>query len=629
MKTEPTYQKLRGGYYTPQPIAQFLARWAIQSPTAVVLEPSCGDGNLLVAAAETLMKLGASPESVAGLLLGVELDQHEADKAVKRLQALGVPIVSNNSSEDGFNNPLTPQPPNNPPAPLWKGESFGKGDVNHVQVGDFFAHCQRELFGEKLFNTVLKERKRFDAVIGNPPFIRYQNFPEEHQKIAFQLMRQAGLNPNRLTNSWLPFLVVGSLLLKENGRLAMVVPAELFQVNYAAEVRQFLSEFYDRITLVTFKRLLFDGIQQEVVLLLGERNKYKNGGIRSIELNGVEALASLTETNLDVIELKPIDHSTEKWTQYFLKADEIELLRSLLTLSQLTLSGKVLDVDVGIVTGRNEFFILTQRQVKKHSLEPYLERVVSRSGHLHGAIFSAADFLTNVQEQLPAFLFMPPDEPLEQLPQPVQNYILGGEAKGVHKGYKCRIREKWYIAPSVWIPDAFMLRQVHAYPKLILNDAQATCTDTIHRVRLKNGVGGKVVTAAFLNSLTFAFAEVTGRSYGGGVLTFEPSEAESLPLPLTGAEQLDLNHICNLLRDDDIDGVLDITDRTLLIEGLGLGAEQVRMLRGIWAKLRDRRINRKHKRKKVEYPIPQESLEPPKHETVVEYQPLLGGFDEE
>jgi adenine-specific DNA-methyltransferase len=233
-----------------------------------------------------------------------------------------------------------------------------------------------------------------------------------------------------------------------------------------------------------------------------------------------------------------------------------------------------------------------------------------------------------VQEQLKAFLFMPPDDPLEQLPQPARNYILAGEVKGVHKGYKCRIREKWYIAPSVWIPDAFLLRQVHAYPKLILNDAQATCTDTIHRVRFKNGVGGKLVTAAFLNSLTFAFAEVTGRSYGGGVLTFEPSEAESLPLPLIGAEQLDLNHLCALLRDDDIDGVLDITDRTLLIEGLGLGAEQVRRLRGIWGKLRDRRINRKHNRKTVEYPVQQESLKPPKHEEAVGYQPLLGGFDE-
>ena len=45
-----------------------------------------------------------------------------------------------------------------------------------------------------------------------------------------------------------------------------------FEVNYAAQLRCFLSEYYSRITLITFKKLVFEGIQQEIVLLLGERN---------------------------------------------------------------------------------------------------------------------------------------------------------------------------------------------------------------------------------------------------------------------------------------------------------------------------------------------------------------------
>jgi len=179
------------------------------------------------------------------------------------------------------------------------------------------------------------------------------------------------------------------------------------------------------------------------------------------------------------------------------------------------------------------------------------------------------------------------------LPKPLQQYIALGEAQDYHKGYKCRIRRHWYIVPSVWTPDAFMLRQVHAYPKLVLNTAQAVCTDTIHRVRFLDGVNGEAVTAAILNSLTFAFAEVTGRSYGGGVLTFEPSEAESLPLPLAGAEHLDLEHIDKLLRENNIDDVLEITDEVLLVQGLGLNRNYVSRLRRIWSKLRDRRINRK------------------------------------
>lgn len=130
--------------------------------------------------------------------------------------------------------------------------------------------------------------------------------------------------------------------------------------------------------------------------------------------------------------------------------------------------------------------------------------------------------------------------------------------------------------PSIWIPDAFRLRQVHGCPKLILNEAQATCTDTIYRVRFINGVKPKVAACTFLNSMTFAFAEVTGRSYNSGVLTFELGEAEKLPIPLPCAENLDINMIDAHLHNNNTEVVLDITDRVLLVEGLGLSEEKTR-----------------------------------------------------
>ena len=51
----------------------------------------------------------------------------------------------------------------------------------------------------------------------------------------------------------------------------MVIPAELFQVNYAGETREFLARYFDRLTLITFQKLVFEEIQQEVILLLGEK----------------------------------------------------------------------------------------------------------------------------------------------------------------------------------------------------------------------------------------------------------------------------------------------------------------------------------------------------------------------
>ncbi len=548
MKPVATYQKLRGGYYTPKPIADFLARWAIQTPTTNILEPSCGDGMVLEAAVETLISRGVDTASISNLVQGIEFDPQEAKKALERLQMLIGPQ-------------LTPR----------------------IDIGDFFSYCQRYLAEDTLF----------DAIIGNPPFIRYQNFPENHREMAFYLMQRAGLHPNRLTNAWVPFLVAATLVLSRTGRLAMVIPAELLQVNYAAELRRFLSQYYSYITLITFKKLIFDGIQQEIVLLLGERNGSEHTGIRTIELDGVNDLISYEYTAFQSEKLKEMDHSTEKWTMYFLDEVELQLLRTLKTHPMLTIADRAIDVDVGIVTGLNEFFVLTEEQVEKHALRPYTQRIVGRSAHLPGIRFSDADWVANVGNQSPAFLLRTPDVPFYCLPDELKEYITNGEEKGLNKGYKCRIRNRWYVVPSVWVPNAFMLRQVHHYPKIILNDADATCTDTIHRVRLRNGTPAKTVAAAFLNSLTFAFSEVMGRSYGGGVLELEPNEAERLPLPLLGAEALDLNELDGLLRQGDIYTALDITDDVLLRKGIGLSIDETRMLRTIWQKLRDRRVNRK------------------------------------
>jgi adenine-specific DNA-methyltransferase len=549
-KTAASYQKLRGGYYTPKAIADFLAKWAIQSPTSRILEPSCGDGALLVSALQRMVDLGSSISSANELIHGVEIDPIEAQTAIQRLTSL-VDL------------------PNYP----------------NIHVGDFFSYCQ----------THLINHKTFDAVIGNPPFIRYQNFPEEHRAIAFHLMHNAGLRPNRLTNAWVPFLVAATQLLSSHGRLAMVIPAELLQVKYTAELRRFLSDAYNHITLITFKKLVFEGIQQEIVLLLGERNGSKSTGIRTIELEDANDLHVYDHDALIDSPLKEMDHTTEKWTMYFLEKEEIHLLRKLREHPGLTRAGHVLDVDVGVVTGLNEFFVLTAQQVEDLNLSAYTRPLVGRSGHLQGTIFQEADWRTNAENQLPSFLLDAPDQPFEQLPEQLKSYIARGEANGANLGFKCRIRNRWYIVPSVWNPDAFMLRQIHSYPKIVLNQAAATSTDTIHRVRLRNGIPAPMIAAAFLNSLTFAFAEIIGRSYGGGVLELEPNEAEMLPIPLQGAERLDIQYLDTLLRKNDIESVLNITDRVLLAGGLGLGGQDIQLLRSIWKKLRNRRTNRKHR----------------------------------
>jgi adenine-specific DNA-methyltransferase len=138
-----------------------------------------------------------------------------------------------------------------------------------------------------------------------------------------------------------------------------------------------------------------------------------------------------------------------------------------------------------------------------------------------------------------------------------------------------------------------MLRQIHHHPQIAINQAGATSTDTVHRVRLLNGTSAPTLAVAFLNSLTFAFSEVLGRSYGGGVLELEPTEAEKIPVPLLGADALDFAAQNQLLTHGRLNDALEESDRVLLRGALGLSESDVRSLRRIWQKLMGRRHGRK------------------------------------
>ncbi len=539
MKSEVKSEKLRGGYYTPEPIAQFICNWAIDINTKGILEPSCGDGVFLNEAAKKVMEI--NPDlSIEDTIVGIELFEEEAKKA----------------------------------------STYG----TKVIFGDFFGFYKDNIEG----------KQKFDVIIGNPPFIRYQNVDVDSREIAFQLMRSAGLHPNKLTNIWLPFLVLSALALSKNGKLGMVIPAELFQVSYAGETREFLAKYFDRLTLITFQKIVFEYIQQEVVLLLGEKTS-DSKGIQVIELNDLDDLSNLDLTKFYDYEVKELNHSNEKWIKYFLSCEEIELMHKLRSNVDIVPTTDLFEINVGLVSGENSFFLLNHDMVKEYQLGNATRMIIGKTEQLKGVILSERDFKNLADKGKKVYMFAPKNIPFSELSKEEQEYIKHGEKLGYNRGYKCRIRKNWYCVPQSWEPDAFILRQVNRYPRIILNYANAVSTDTIHKIRFLDEVNPEYVAAAFLNSYTLALAEVTGRSYGGGVLTFEPSEIRKLMIPMKNAELLDVKKIDQLIRDNKIEEVLDYSDRILLVNGLGLSDNEVQMLRNIWLKLSERRLGRKAK----------------------------------
>lgn len=531
------FDKMRGGYYTPPLITKYITRWAISNGTETVLEPSCGAGNFIYAISQRMDELGISAKEKSNKILGIELYDGEAEKA----RAYGATI----------------------------------------ETSDFFGYYKDNIRG----------KKTFDVVLGNPPFIRYQNFEEKYRNLAFELSEEIGIKLNRLTNIWIPFLILSTECLKENGKLGMVIPAELFQVDYAAATRRYLTEKFEHLTIITFKKLLFEGTQEEVVILLGEKKSNKKG-IEVVELEDASELIS-KKIDLDATETKELDHSTEKWVKYYLSTEELNLLRRLENDERLCLTTDLFETNVGVVSGQNKFFVMDKKSVEERDLQSKVQPIVGRAEQLSGITFSDKDFEEVSNAGKKVYLFTPDNVDFAELSEAEKKYIQLGEKEEYHKGYKCRIRNRWYIVPQSWKPNAFMLRQINRVPKIVVNYTSSTNTDTLHKIRFLDGVNGNHVAAAFINSFTFAQCEITGRSYGGGVMTFEPGEVRKLRIPMTNAEKLDIAYLDKCMRENKIEEALSYSDDILLKQGLGLSDLEVSMLKEIWIKLSSRRIDRK------------------------------------
>lgn len=408
-------------------------------------------------------------------------------------------------------------------------------------------------------------------------------------------MADLGLKANKLTNIWVPFVVGATETLGENGRLAMVLPAELLQVSYAAQLRRHLVDSFRSITVVACNELFFREAEQEVVLVLAEGKRQPSAAkcsVAMLQFDRVEGvLGQSPDAALARRAAKRVRHDREKWLKYFLGPTQIGLLRRLRESPQVSQLSEHASVDVGVVTGNNDFFLLSADMVQQWGLKDHTVPLFGRSAQLPGAIAAQSDWKRLAADGKRVCLLALNGDEDALPPKECEEYIAYGEQKGVNAGYKCSIRKRWYSVPSIWTPDCFLFRQIHDFPKVVANKTGATSTDTIHRVSCK--ADRDLLVRNLYTHLFAASAEVEGRSYGGGVLELEPTEAERLLVPRILAQGLPLEEADTLLRDGRLKQVLEENDRLVLREGIGLSKRECSMLKGIWQKMMSRRVSRR------------------------------------
>lgn len=546
--TEGPSRKARGAFFTPPAIADFLASWAVhRNPDARVLDPTCGESVFLLAAARHLRGLGCDQSRLDQQVFGIDLHRPSLDESMQLLEAEGLDA--------------------------------------HLLADDVFAVPTPDQLGCPL--------PQMDAVIGNPPFVRYQ----EHrglprQRSAAAALRQ-GVRLSGLASSWAAVLVHAQAFLRPGGRLAMVLPAELLTVQYAEPVRRWLREKFGGVTLVMFERLQFEDALERVVLVLA----HDTGGCESFSLVYVESADDLA--NLHVGDgLSGIPASEGKWTNLLLTLRHRQLFRRVTDegFVPLTHYGPP---ELGTVTGGNGFFALSEQTRLQYGLDESQVQPICPPGsrHLKSLSFGRRHWtqLRDAGERV--WLLRPsPDDDSPTLAR----YVRHGEEHGVHEAYKCQIRSPWWRSPMVPPPDLFFTYMSHRYPRLVTNSAGASFLNSMHGVRLRAGIT-RTARAALplltINSVTMLGAEIHGRSYGGGVLKMEPKEAAQLPVP--APEQLikawdilrhERDRLDRQLQQGLWTNVTKRVDEVLLQGAMGLSGEEVAQLYEAAAGLRERRI---------------------------------------
>jgi adenine-specific DNA-methyltransferase len=402
----------------------------------------------------------------------------------------------------------------------------------------------------------------FEAVVGNPPYVRHHILTPEQRSSARNAAEAAGI-PLPLTSSlWAYFVVHGVRFLKPNGRMALVLPEAVLQAQYAAPVRNFLSQRFRHIHWIRLQERVFAQTDEAVVLLLAWGQG--PGEERVHCAAGVGELASLVES---------LNSSATQ------ASEAEEALARVLSLPSIRTLAELVEIKIGIVTGANQFFILSKREALEREIASSDRiAVLTATRHLRGLQFSKQDGKDLIARQVACQMLATRKD--SRISASLHRWLEEGKQLGIHERHHCRIRRgTWYQIDPSTPPDAFATCCRSGSPLLILNPARWRTTNTLHAIRFRSAVKPRAVAMGVLTTVASLAAELQGRRYGGGVLKMEPSSWRGLPIPLVDQAAEAFEDADRLLRQGREEEARRLADRVVLIEGLGLAPATLEDLR--------------------------------------------------
>lgn len=268
METALDHRKKFGQFFTPEPVARLMARWAVSNNPKTILDPAFG--------------LGVFHDQVSAVYPRQDLNftAYEIDDNILKFYRNGV----------------------------------GQKEPNII-TGDYLT----------------TNGESFDSIICNPPYLRFQNFLNRHHVLPI-IERGLNIKLNGYTNIASIFLIKALNQLNKNGNLAFVMPFEFFNTGYGESIKKYLIEnnLLKYIIIFSNEKEIFSEVTTTICVLLC-RNDNIRSNIKVLKVASAAILNKIGEiSDIDSHEITPSElNYKQKWTPIinvlFNKSEKMQL----------------------------------------------------------------------------------------------------------------------------------------------------------------------------------------------------------------------------------------------------------------------------------------------------------------
>ncbi|MGB7925252.1 MAG: N-6 DNA methylase [Pyrinomonadaceae bacterium] len=233
----------RGQFFTPEPVIKLCVEFLAPTPGETVLDPACGSGGFLV---ETMKRVWR--EHFRWATDGVERRRLEKEYAATRLKGVEISRLVAKVSKMRM---------------ILEGDGYA-GIVNADALSSWTV--LNEAFSSVERASAIECRRRFDLILTNPPFGSQGRITDRDLLKDYRLARKWERIDGRLRP--LPTLQTGQApeilfiercldMLKDGGRLAMVLPNGHFENSKLEYVREFIRQRARILAIVSLPATTF------------------------------------------------------------------------------------------------------------------------------------------------------------------------------------------------------------------------------------------------------------------------------------------------------------------------------------------------------------------------------------